>query len=116
MHFTFERFPVPGTGRSPLPKQLIMSVIRGIDSLPKQVVLTMQLSAILLFAVCLQVSASGYSQTVSFTGRDVPLKDVLASVKKQTGFGVFYASGEKATLNNIGNVTLDIKNVSLDAF
>lgn len=116
MHFTFEGRPVHDAGRPTLPKQLVMRLIGAITSLPKQVVLTMQLSAILLFAVCLQVSAAGYSQTVSFTGKDVPLKDVLAAVKKQTGFGVFYASGEKATLEGVGNVTVDVKNVGLDAF
>ncbi len=116
MHFTFEGARALKRGGAPLPKQLVMRLIGAITSLPKQVVLTMQLSAILLFAVCLQVCAAGYSQTVSFTGKDVPLKEVLAAVKKQTGFGVFYASGEKATLEGVGNVTVDVKNVALDVF
>src|SRR5258707_791714 len=76
----------------------------------------MQASAILLFAVCLQASAASYSQTVSFTGKDVPLKTVFASVKKQTGFGVFYQSGEAATLEGSTAVTLDLKNVTLELF
>jgi len=84
--------------------------------LPKQLVLTMQASAILLFAVCLQASAATYSQTVSFTGKDVPLKTVFTSLKKQTGYGVFYQSGEAATLEGASVVTLDLKNVALDLF
>ncbi|MDO6430711.1 SusC/RagA family TonB-linked outer membrane protein [Flavitalea sp. BT771] len=76
----------------------------------------MQASAVLLFAFCLQVSAATYSQTVSFTGKDVPLKTVFASVKKQTGFGFFYENGEEATLKGAGNVTVDLKNVALDLF
>jgi len=76
----------------------------------------MQASAVLLFAFSLQVSAATYSQTVSFTGKDVPLKNVFASVKKQTGFGFFYENGEEATLKGAGNVTLDLKNVALDLF
>src|SRR5258708_7351682 len=105
MHFTH-----------PSPKQLIMSPVRWVASLPKQLVLAMQASAILLFAFCLQVSAATYSQKVSFTGKDVPLKTVLASVKKQTGYGVFYQNGEAATLEGTGSVTLDLKNVTLDLF
>lgn len=105
MHFT-----------QPSPKQPIMSPVHWAGSLPKQVLLTMQASAILLFAVCLQASAASYSQTVSFTGKDVPLKTVFASIKKQTGYGVFYQNGEAATLEGTGNVTLDLKNVTLDLF
>jgi TonB-linked SusC/RagA family outer membrane protein len=76
----------------------------------------MQASAVLLFAFCLHASAATYSQTVSFTGKDVSLKTVFASVKKQTGFGFFYENGEEATLKGAGNVTLDLKNVALDLF
>jgi TonB-linked SusC/RagA family outer membrane protein len=116
MEFTFEGGRACHSGRPSSPKQLIMSRICRAASLPKQVVLIMQASAILLFAFCLQVSAAGYSQTVSFTGKDVPLKTVFASVKKQTGFGVFFQSGETATLEGSGTVTLDLKNVTLDLF
>jgi len=105
MHFTH-----------PLPKQLRMSALHWAASFPKQVVLTMQASAILLFAVCLQASAAGLGQTVSFTGKDVPLKTVFTSIKKQTGYGVFYQNGEAATLEGASTVTLDLKNVALDLF
>jgi TonB-linked SusC/RagA family outer membrane protein len=93
-----------------------MSSVRGAASLPKQLVLIMQATAILLFAVCLQAGAASYSQTVSFTGKDVPLKTVFAAVKKQTGYGIFYANGEITTLEGTGTVTLDLKNVALDLF
>ncbi|HVU56853.1 MAG TPA: SusC/RagA family TonB-linked outer membrane protein [Puia sp.] len=76
----------------------------------------MQASAILLFAVCLQASATGLGQTVSFTGKDVPLKTIFTAIKKQTGYGVFYQSGETATLEGTAPVTLDLKNVALDLF
>jgi len=89
---------------------IIMRLFHWFASLPKQVLLTMQLSAFLLFAFCLQVSAATYSQTVSFTGKDVPLKTVFASIKKQTGFGVFY---NYDLLERTKPVTLDLKNVSI---
>ena len=123
MYFTFQGGNPAGTGMSTRPKQLIMSAIRGIGrgavragvATPKQVLLIMQLSAFLLLALGLQVSAATYSQTVSFTGKDVPLKTVFASVKKQTGYGVFFENGE-AMLQSSAPVTLDLKNVSLEMF
>jgi len=116
MHFPFQGGRLPREARSSEPKQLRMSPLHWVASFPKQVVLTMQASAILLFAVCLQTSAATYSQTVSFTGKDVPLKTVFTSLKKQTGYGVFYQTGEAATLEGASNVTLDLKNVALDLF
>src|SRR5258708_1748466 len=119
MNFTFQVDNPAGTDMSSSPKQLIMRAVRGvvhpIAALPKQALLFMQLSAFLLLALGLQVSAATYSQTVSFTGKDVPLKTVLASVKKQTGYGVFFENGE-AMLQSSALVTIDLKNVSLELF
>ena len=115
MKFTFQGNYPAGTGMSTPPKQLIMSAFRRCTSLPEQVLRTMQLSAFLLFAVGLQVSAATYSQTVSFTGKDVPLKTVFAAVKSQTGYGVFFENGE-AMLQSSAPVTLDLKNVPLELF
>src|SRR5258708_22084629 len=119
MNFTFQVDNPAGTNMSSSPKQLIMRAVRGvvhpIAALPKQALLFMQLSAFLLLALGLQVSAATYSQTVSFTGKDVPLKTVLASVKKQTGYGVFFENGE-AMLQSSALVTIDLKNVSLELF
>lgn len=123
MNFTFQGGYPAWAGMSTWPKQLIMSAVRrgahrvsrAAAASPKQVLLAMQLSAILLLALGLQVSAATYSQTVSFTGKDVPLKTVFASVKKQTGYGVFFENGE-AMLSSSANVTLDLKNVPLEVF
>lgn len=123
MHFTFQGTTPAGTGMSARPKQLIMSAVRRLGqgaghmatASPKQVLLIMQLSAFLLLALGLQVSAATYSQPVSFTGKDVPLKTVFASVKKQTGYGVFFENGE-AMLQSSAPVTLDLKNVALELF
>ena len=118
MNFTFQgEYPV-GTGMSTPPKQLIMSSVRRGPSLPKHVLLAMRLSAFILLALGIQVSAATYSQTVSFTGKNVALKTVFASVKSQTGYGLFYGNGEgeEATLRSSVPVTLDLKNVSLELF
>ncbi len=48
--------------------------------------LVMKLTFILLTAAVLQVSAKGNAQTVTFTGKDVSLKEVFSAIKQQTGY------------------------------
>ena len=59
-------------------------------SLSRQKWLTMKLLIILMFAGFLQVSATGYSQTVSISGKNIPVKKVFDAVKKQAGYVFFY--------------------------
>ncbi len=54
----------------------------------------MQLTASFLLAVCLQVSAIGVSQKVTFKGDNVALPKVFEAVKRQTGY-LFVYSDEK---------------------
>ncbi len=50
----------------------------------------MQLSAVFLLGCCLQVAATGLSQTVTFSGKDVSLEKVFLEVEKQTGLLIVY--------------------------
>lgn len=50
----------------------------------------MQLSGVLLLAFALHVSAGSVSQTVTFSGKEVPLQKVFTIVKKQTGYVFLY--------------------------
>ncbi|GAO42725.1 TonB-dependent receptor [Flavihumibacter petaseus] len=60
-------------------------------SLPaRQVLLIMKFTAILLFTVCMQVSAGGYSQTVTLSGKNISLEKVFKEIKKQTGYDFWY--------------------------
>jgi hypothetical protein len=52
--------------------------------------LVMKLTIILLTVCCLHVSARGLAQSVTFSGKEVPLESVLTTVKKQTGFVFLY--------------------------
>ena len=61
----------------------------------KKALLVMKLTTVLLLAGLLQVRAAGYSQTITLAGRDMPLKEVFAAIKKQTGYVAFY---NKSTL------------------
>ena len=43
--------------------------------------LIMKLTAILLLATCLQVSATGYSQKISISEKNAPLEKVMLQIK-----------------------------------
>ena len=75
--------------------------------------LVMKLTSILLLGACLQVSARTYSQTVSFSGKNVPLEKVFASVEKQTGYVFFF---DEAILKDARPVTIKAENYPLQLF
>lgn len=78
-----------------------------------QIMVIMKLLAIFLFAACLQVNARGYSQTVSFTGKNVALSQIFQSIQKQTGYEFFYSLH---ALDHSSNVTIDLRKTPLTAF
>jgi TonB-linked SusC/RagA family outer membrane protein len=73
--------------------------------------LAMKLTFLFLTVVFLNVSATGLSQTVSFSGNGVSLKTVFSAIKKQTGYVVFY---DNVLLKNSRPVTLEMKDVPLE--
>jgi TonB-linked SusC/RagA family outer membrane protein len=77
--------------------------------LPAQLLLIMRITAILLIAA-LHVSATGRSQTVTYSGKNVRLEQVFAAIEQQTGYGFFYKLPD---LKNARPVSLDLKNVPL---
>ena len=50
----------------------------------------MRVIIIVLLAVCLQVSASAFSQKISLSVRDARIEKILEAVKLQSGFLLFY--------------------------
>ncbi|HTI10355.1 MAG TPA: SusC/RagA family TonB-linked outer membrane protein [Puia sp.] len=72
----------------------------------------MKLTIFLLLATFLQVSARTNAQTVTYTGRSVPLTTVFSAIKEQTGYLFFY---RKEDLAGAGPVTLQLRNVPLQA-
>ncbi|UYQ94061.1 TonB-dependent receptor [Chitinophaga horti] len=74
---------------------------------------TMKLITFLLFAACMHVSAKTWSQSVTFSGSNVPLSKVLNVVKKQTGYAFFY---NRSILRDKGNVTVNAVNEPLELF
>lgn len=57
-----------------------------------QMLRVMKITTVLLLALTLQISATGYSQKVTLNLRNVPLLKVLREIRKQTGFSFFYNS------------------------
>ncbi|RAJ08749.1 TonB-linked SusC/RagA family outer membrane protein [Chitinophaga skermanii] len=53
------------------------------------IVMAMRMTFILLLVAFLQVSANGFAQTVTFSGKNIPLQQVFTAIKQQTGFAVF---------------------------
>ena len=60
----------------------------------------------------LQVSAAVYSQTVSFSGKNVKLKTVFNAIRKQTGYVVFY---DNQLVKAAKPVTVEVQHASVDA-
>jgi TonB-linked outer membrane protein, SusC/RagA family len=79
----------------PIPKTLLM----------------MKLTVVLMLAVCLQVQAHTYAQTITLKVQNSPLEKVLAQLKKQSGYQFFYRD---AALRNTKPVTLDVKDRPFD--
>ena len=83
----------------------------ALKHLPPQLLRVMRLTALLLFIVSMHVSATTYSQTVSFKGKNVPLETVFASFEKQTGLSFFF---NYALIKDIKPVSLDVHDVPLE--
>ncbi|MDE3182756.1 MAG: TonB-dependent receptor [Bacteroidota bacterium] len=50
----------------------------------------MNVAAILLTVACLQVSANGFSQNITLSGKNVPVEKVFSQIKAQTGYTFWY--------------------------
>ncbi|WP_300601719.1 SusC/RagA family TonB-linked outer membrane protein [Niabella sp.] len=70
----------------------------------------MKLTVFLLFIACMEVGASGYSQTVTFSGQEQNLRKLFTAIEQQTGYTVLY---KKQVIDRAGPVTLDVRNMPL---
>jgi TonB-linked SusC/RagA family outer membrane protein len=75
--------------------------------------LVMKLTSFLLLAGCLQLSAAGLSQTITFKGRGVPLLKVFSAIKKQTGYAVLYNADQ---LEKARPIDIDASGIPLENF
>lgn len=73
--------------------------------------LIMKLTAIMLFTACLHVSATGFTQTVTLSGKKISLQKVFKEINQQTGYHFFY---KDELIARAGKIDIDVKNVLLD--
>jgi TonB-linked SusC/RagA family outer membrane protein len=73
--------------------------------------LIMRMIIVLLTASCLQLSAAGFSQSVTLSVKNASLESVLRKVKKQTGYDFFL---DTRLLKQAKNVSLEVKNAPIE--
>ncbi|MCC7523291.1 MAG: SusC/RagA family TonB-linked outer membrane protein [Chitinophagaceae bacterium] len=73
----------------------------------------MRLTLMLLTVCMLQASATGYSQEITYFGKNVTLEKVFKVIESQTGFVVFY---NYSAIKNAGTVTINARKKPLEAF
>lgn len=70
----------------------------------------MKLTAFLLLAACLQISAKAVSQQITLSAKNAPLKKILKEVSRQAGVSIVY---DETLLSRTNPVTLSVKNASV---
>jgi len=78
-----------------------------------KLVQVMKLTAILLTVAFVHVCTAGASQSISLSGKNLPLKTVFAAIKQQTGYAVF---SNRDDLAGTKPVTLAVRDVPLSDF
>lgn len=81
-----------------------------IRALSSKTFLVMKLTVFLLTAACLQLSATGFSQSISLSGNSMRLEKVFSAIEKQSGYFFFYKYKD---VQNAIPVDLDLRNVPL---
>jgi len=76
----------------------------------RRAVRIMKLTAIILLAACLQLSARGVSQTITLSLKDVSLLKVFKEIERQTDFTFFY---DNDRIEQARKVTVIAKNLPL---
>jgi TonB-dependent starch-binding outer membrane protein SusC len=77
----------------------------------RQMLLIMKFTTLFLFVAIMHVSAKTYSQKVSLSLTDVPLKTVFLEINAQTGYNFLYSDEVLATSKN---VSLHVTNASIE--
>ncbi|HEU4552335.1 MAG TPA: TonB-dependent receptor [Chitinophaga sp.] len=67
---------------------------------------------VVLITLSLAVHATGYSQQVSLSGKNIPLEKIFSAIEQQTGYAFFY---NNVDIGKVSAVSLSIKDVPLKA-
>lgn len=83
-------------------------------SLPaRQALLVMKLTIIFLLAGLLNAQAKTFSQSITFSGKNVAITKVFKAIESQTGFTVF---ANKELLKDVKPVSISVNNMPLSEF
>lgn len=77
----------------------------------KKLLLVMNLTAIFLLAICLQVSATGFSQKVSLNLKNAPVKKVFKEVSRQTGISIVYS---ESLISGLPRVSINVTDAPME--
>jgi len=75
------------------------------------IILGMKLAAFFMLVGCLHAGAKGFSQTITLTGRNLPLRQVFDRIEDQTGFGILI---DRQTLAASRPVTINVKDATIE--
>jgi TonB-dependent starch-binding outer membrane protein SusC len=100
-----------GKGRALLGFSILQEKVKNRYASHPQMLLAMRLTIILLTVALTHVQASVFSQNITLSGRDLPLKTIFNELETQTGYTFFY---KNELLKNALPVTIDVKNGSLE--
>ena len=75
-----------------------------------KIFLVMKMTGILLTVACLQVSAGAFSQTISFSKKNVSLSKVFSVIQRQSGYLFFY---NNVAIKDVGNTDVDFNHASV---
>lgn len=77
----------------------------------KKTFLIMKLTAFFLFAVCLQVSASGYAQKITLSQTNAPLEKIFKEIERQSKYQFFY---KDRLLKQAESVSVNLRDASVE--
>lgn len=71
----------------------------------------MKITAFILLVTCMQLSATGYSQNVTLSLKNVKPQKVFTEINHQTGYQFFY---NDALLDKAGTVSIEVENTPIE--
>lgn len=77
----------------------------------EKIIKAMRITIIFLTVLCLQVSASAFSQRISINQKNMPLEQVLKEIKRQTGY--FFLYDTDLVQQNSKPVNINVKDAEL---
>jgi TonB-linked SusC/RagA family outer membrane protein len=73
--------------------------------------LIMRLTSVILIATIMQVSANGFSQTISLKAKNASLNSIIKEISKQSGYDFFY---DQELIQKTRPVTVNISNATIE--